>query len=632
MPKLGSAAIALALLVIPSTTLTFGVAAATPGFDGSAPYAVTTGGTEPYGLAVGEGGTDLFVTHLKSPNIQVIDTVTADVVRTIDVGSGGSGIAVAPDGAVWVTQNATATISRIADPLGSSPTVTPYTLPTGSKPSGIALSPDGTKVYVVEEGAKQVQELKATDGTIIATTPAGAFTNVPSGIAVTPDGDVWVGGDSLTAFDPTLATQRSLTRLQPDGFAGTPLLSPDGHTLYVGRESSIQAIDADTHALAGTMSTTVDAGIAGCTGCTALGEQITHLAVTPDGRSLYATNYNYPWRTRIDIAPALAATDSAFHLVPGPTAQGADTTDTGTWQYANEMAVVGDALWTASDGSNYDGTTVQRDPIAPDAALGTTAARVGDTVTITGSALADATVSLDGIPIALDHDDFSSIAFTMPAYADAHAVVVTLSTPSTGTTPVDVGSLDYTLRTFTSQAPAIRGVSGGKAHVGAALTADPGTWPAGTTVHYQWYRSDGWAAIPGATGRTYTPTVSDYTGKHRIAVAVSATKPGYQASSSAKSSAYAVAAGTLGKSTPTISGKAAIGKLLKANHRTWTAGTAFRYQWFAAGRQIPHATKASYKIAKKYAGKKITVAVTGSKKGYATAKVVSKPTAKVGRH
>ena len=53
----------------------------------------------------------------------------------------------------------------------------------------------------------------------------------------------------------------------------------------------------------------------------------------------------------------------------------------------------------------------------------------------------------------------------------------------------------------------------GLAEVGLTLTATRGTWTGGpTSFHFQWLRCDttgaACAAIPGATGRSYTPTTA----------------------------------------------------------------------------------------------------------------------------
>lgn len=73
--------------------------------------------------------------------------------------------------------------------------------------------------------------------------------------------------------------------------------------------------------------------------------------------------------------------------------------------------------------------------------------------------------------------------------------------------------------------PAITGTPA----VAQTLTVKPGTWPGEPvpTFKYQWYRSSGGSAsvISGATGTTYAPTSSDL--GRKLAVVVTATRPGY---------------------------------------------------------------------------------------------------------
>lgn len=69
-------------------------------------------------------------------------------------------------------------------------------------------------------------------------------------------------------------------------------------------------------------------------------------------------------------------------------------------------------------------------------------------------------------------------------------------------------------------------------------------------------------------------------------------------------------------SPPTISGTPDVGKKLTADPGEWdTEGLTFSYQWQADGVDIPGATKQSYKVRPKDAGKVITVVVTASKPG-----------------
>src|SRR5690606_26195129 len=72
-----------------------------------------------------------------------------------------------------------------------------------------------------------------------------------------------------------------------------------------------------------------------------------------------------------------------------------------------------------------------------------------------------------------------------------------------------------------------------------------------------------------------------------------------------------------------------VGATLGVDKGAWTTGTTFKYQWYANGKAISKATKATYKLTSKEAGKAITVKVTGSKSGYATVSLTSAVTEKV---
>lgn len=84
---------------------------------------------------------------------------------------------------------------------------------------------------------------------------------------------------------------------------------------------------------------------------------------------------------------------------------------------------------------------------------------------------------------------------------------------------------------------------------------------------------------------------------------------------------------------PGIKGKPVIGSTLtvKAKKAKWTNGTHFAYQWYANGKKIPAATKPRLTVTNALKGKQITIAVTGTKAGYAAVTLRSKKTAKVQR-
>jgi len=87
---------------------------------------------------------------------------------------------------------------------------------------------------------------------------------------------------------------------------------------------------------------------------------------------------------------------------------------------------------------------------------------------------------------------------------------------------------------------------------------------------------------------------------------------------------------SLTTSTPHIVGEAQVGRTLAARPGVWhPRGVTFTYQWLRSGTPIPGATSSHYRVVDADAGKTLTVSVTGSKTGYASASVVSKPTSPV---
>lgn len=82
--------------------------------------------------------------------------------------------------------------------------------------------------------------------------------------------------------------------------------------------------------------------------------------------------------------------------------------------------------------------------------------------------------------------------------------------------------------------------------------------------------------------------------------------------------------------SPSVSGTAQVGKTLTAMRGPWTPSpTTTRYQWRLDGRSVSGATSRTWKVPASAKGKRVTVAITGSKTGYATKTLVSPATAAV---
>jgi hypothetical protein len=178
-------------------------------------------------------------------------------------------------------------------------------------------------------------------------------------------------------------------------------------------------------------------------------------------------------------------------------------------------------------------------------------------------------------------------------------------------------------------APAVPPTVSGAARVGSRLTASVGVWNTAVTASYQWLRNG--SPIAGARASSYVPVAADLGA--RVAVTVTVTANGY-APRTVTTAGSIVALGAAPRATksPTIVGKARVGKKLSAKPGSWSVGgLTFTYTWWANGKRIAKATRSQLVVGARLAGKRITVLVTAKARGYATGTARSKATAAVKR-
>ena len=153
----------------------------------------------------------------------------------------------------------------------------------------------------------------------------------------------------------------------------------------------------------------------------------------------------------------------------------------------------------------------------------------------------------------------------------------------------------------------------GKNKVGATVKASTGTWaPAPVKLTYRWYNNG--KSIKGATKSSYTLKKSDK--GDRITVRVTGKKTGYTqvSKTSAPVKVYLALTAT---PKPKITGTAKVGKTLSVKAGTWKPGkVTLKYRWYRNGVAIKGADEKKYRLTTSDKGKKITIKVTGSKKGY----------------
>lgn len=172
-------------------------------------------------------------------------------------------------------------------------------------------------------------------------------------------------------------------------------------------------------------------------------------------------------------------------------------------------------------------------------------------------------------------------------------------------------------------------VGGKKPKVGQTLSVTMPQWtPAPARYSYRWFR-DGYL-IDGATGSTYTLTSADY--DFYPQVVVGGHRDGYEASWTASAYAGLVGKGDFASTpAPKITGTRKVGKKLTATLAWSPKPTTVTYQWYRNGTKIKKATKSTYKLTKADRGKRITVKVTGKKRGYHTHTRTSAKTAKIAK-
>ncbi|MBN9612829.1 MAG: tandem-95 repeat protein, partial [Actinobacteria bacterium] len=161
--------------------------------------------------------------------------------------------------------------------------------------------------------------------------------------------------------------------------------------------------------------------------------------------------------------------------------------------------------------------------------------------------------------------------------------------------------------------PTITGI----ARVGELLTASAGSWsPAAGNLSYQWLRSG--TAIAGATGASYRLTAAD--AGRPISVRTSGDAWGVATTVRISAASQVAPARFTAAPVPKIGGVAKQGRTLTAKAGSWKPGpVTLKYRWLRNGKTIAGATKAKYRLTAKDRGTRISVRVTATKPGYATA-------------
>lgn len=169
----------------------------------------------------------------------------------------------------------------------------------------------------------------------------------------------------------------------------------------------------------------------------------------------------------------------------------------------------------------------------------------------------------------------------------------------------EVGSVENLLR------PEVTGT----AKVGRTLTASAGTWtPSNAVLTYQWLR--GGAPIPNALSPSYVVRPSD--SGQPIAVRLTGAFSGMSSDVVTSNQTLPVALGTMSvTSKGQILGILRISRTLRVTAISSRPGAVITYQWRRSGVRIAGATKATWKLVRADARKRMSVRITLRAAGYA---------------
>lgn len=195
-------------------------------------------------LALSRDGAFAYVANIGDGSVTMLDVAGGYVVRTVRTGAGAEGIAVAPDGALWVTNRGANTISVL-----DAETLAPLdTLASADFPIRVAFTPDGGVALVTNARSGTLRLFDALERDTVATVVLpidstrtrgtmlgaefGRGTGVPIGVLASPDGRrayvANANADLVTVVD--LRSRRVVgylpTGREPDGLAWAPRVVP----------------------------------------------------------------------------------------------------------------------------------------------------------------------------------------------------------------------------------------------------------------------------------------------------------------------------------------------------------------------------------------------------------------------
>jgi len=276
-----------------------------------------------YTITINEMGTRAYVTNSNSSTITIIAIPSNVVIGTIAGFDGPSGMVISPNGYIAYVNNyggpiAGSGFGTTVSVVNLNSNMIVGTITVGQAPAAMAISKDGSFVYTINyvdgnPGTGTMSVIRTSDATVVRT--ISGFSG-PFGVSITPNGkEAFVanfGSNNFSPFGTTVSvvnlanfTVTATIQLgtQPSGIAITPngriAYASNYNTLYLGPnftqltpgQGTVNLIDVCTNKVI----------------CPAIvvGASPANIAITPDGRRAYVSNYSANTVSVINICDAM---------------------------------------------------------------------------------------------------------------------------------------------------------------------------------------------------------------------------------------------------------------------------------------------------------------------------------------
>jgi YVTN family beta-propeller protein len=226
----------------------------------------------PATIAAAPNGRKLYITHPDAGKLTVLDGASL-APRVVDVGGTPFGVAVAPDGRVFVSdwqRNVLTvldgtTLSRIAE------------IPVGRSPAHVAIAPLGGRVFVTNREGDSVSVIDMKALHVIATVLVG---HAPFALTVSPGGDrLYV--TNVQSSDLSMLGAETLETLDTVKVGSMPYgvaVTPNSERVFITNQQSGSVSVMDAEALVVTYKTKV-------------GRYPEGVVIEPDGSKAYVANW-----------------------------------------------------------------------------------------------------------------------------------------------------------------------------------------------------------------------------------------------------------------------------------------------------------------------------------------------------